>query len=236
MSSGVIFRAPRVMIAIGLIVTFMGNASASPNTLTVQDPRPVAKAIQELDKRYGWQITYEDPPYSRYSDMPDVTPSVQEGSSVVPGASHVTVPNAAILSFPLPATNQDELTSVNAVVKIYNESHRGFAFAVMQGAGPSRRAPANDRLSRKPRAGDAGIGRGDHDRAKGANCRRVPRRDLQESFHRYQYTSRDGHCLAKYVTSDEDLHRRIRNGAIDFRTMDSRAPRRLFMAVIVFSP
>jgi hypothetical protein len=135
MSSVVIFRAPHVMIAIGLIVTFMGNASASPNTLTVQDPRPVAKAIQELDKRYGWQITYEDPPYSRYSDMPDVTPSVQEGSSVVPGASHVTVPNAAILSFPLPATNQDELTSVNAVVKIYNESHRGFAFAVMQGAG-----------------------------------------------------------------------------------------------------
>jgi hypothetical protein len=73
MSSVVIFRAPRVMIAIGLIVTFMGNASASPNTLTVQDPRPVAKAIQELDKRYGRQITYEDPPYSRYSDMPDVT-------------------------------------------------------------------------------------------------------------------------------------------------------------------
>jgi hypothetical protein len=57
MSSVVIFRAPRVMIAIGLIVTFMGNASASPNTLTVQDPRPVAKAIQELDKRYGWQLT-----------------------------------------------------------------------------------------------------------------------------------------------------------------------------------
>jgi hypothetical protein len=132
MSSVVMFRARRVMITVGLMVTFLGNASASPDTLTVQDPRPVAKAIQELNKRYGWQITYEDPPYSRDSDMPDVTPLVQEGSNIAPG---VTVPKAAILSFPLPATNQDELSTVEAVVKIYNESHRGFEFAVVQGDG-----------------------------------------------------------------------------------------------------
>jgi hypothetical protein len=36
----VIFRAPHVMIAIGLTVTFMGNAIASPNTLTVQGIAP----------------------------------------------------------------------------------------------------------------------------------------------------------------------------------------------------
>jgi hypothetical protein len=135
MSSVVIFRARHVMIAMGLIMTFLGNASASPNTLTVQDPRPVAKAIEELDKRYGWQITYEDPPYRHVSDMPDVTPSVQEGSSVAPGANGVLVPKAAILSFPLPATSQDKSSTVNSVVKIYNESHRGFEFAVVQGAG-----------------------------------------------------------------------------------------------------
>ena len=135
MLSGVIFRARHVMIAMGLMAAFLCNASASPNTVTVQDPRPVAKAIQELDKRYGWQITYEDPPYNHDSDMPDVTPLVQEGALVAPDASHVTVPKAAILSFPLPATNQDELSIVNGVVKIYNESHRGFEFAVVRGAG-----------------------------------------------------------------------------------------------------
>src|SRR3984893_19497801 len=82
MSSVVIFRAPHVMIAIGLIVTFMGNASASPNTLTVQDPRPVAAAIQELEKRYGWQITYEDPPYVHYSDLTDVSDTDWPGTPV----------------------------------------------------------------------------------------------------------------------------------------------------------
>ena len=58
------FRASHVMIVLGLMVAFLGNASASPNTLTVQDPRPVAKAIEEFDKRYGWQTTYEDRPIS----------------------------------------------------------------------------------------------------------------------------------------------------------------------------
>jgi hypothetical protein len=67
--------------------------------------------------------------------MPDVTPSVQEGSSVAPGTSYANVPKAAILSFPLPATNKDELSTVNAVVKSYNEGHRGFEFAVVHGAG-----------------------------------------------------------------------------------------------------
>jgi len=40
----------------GLMVAFFGNASASPNTLTV-----LAEAIPELEKRYAWQITYGDP-------------------------------------------------------------------------------------------------------------------------------------------------------------------------------
>ena len=62
MSGLLIFRARRLMITMGLMATFLHNASASPNTLTVQDARPVAKAIQELEERYGWQITYDVPP------------------------------------------------------------------------------------------------------------------------------------------------------------------------------
>ena len=73
MSTVVIFSARHVMLTMGLIVTFLGNASASPNTVTVQDPRPVANAIQELEKRYGWLITYVAPPYSHNSAITDVT-------------------------------------------------------------------------------------------------------------------------------------------------------------------
>ncbi|MGH6812068.1 MAG: hypothetical protein ACREDM_06875, partial [Methylocella sp.] len=73
MSSVVIFRARQAMIAICLLAAFLGNASASPKTITVQSGRRVAEAVQELEKRYGWQINYEDPPYVHYSDIVEVT-------------------------------------------------------------------------------------------------------------------------------------------------------------------
>jgi hypothetical protein len=66
----VIFRARHVILTIGLVGIFMSNATDAPNSVTVQDPRPVAKAIQELNKRYQWQITYEDLPLTRRSDLP----------------------------------------------------------------------------------------------------------------------------------------------------------------------
>ena len=100
MSSVVIFRASHVVIAMGLMAAFLGGVSASPNTITVQNPRPVAKAIEELETRYGWQITYEDPPYVYYGDLTDVTdfgrPEVpvqsqsQLHAALQPGANHRT--------------------------------------------------------------------------------------------------------------------------------------------------
>ena len=70
MSSVVIFRVRHVMIAIGLMAASLGSASASPNTITVQQrATPVAEAIEELERRYSWQITYEDPPYVYYGDI-----------------------------------------------------------------------------------------------------------------------------------------------------------------------
>ena len=145
MSSVVIFRARHVMSAMGLMVAFLGNASASPNTLTVQDPRPVAEAILELDMRYGWQITYEDPLYIHYSDLTDVTDTNWPGTPVQslsqlqaaqqPGVNNRTlVPKGGSLTFTLPSADPDELGAVEALLKTYNESHRGFEFAVVQGA------------------------------------------------------------------------------------------------------
>jgi hypothetical protein len=31
--------------------------------LDVNDPRPLAAALEQLEKRHGWVITYDDPPY-----------------------------------------------------------------------------------------------------------------------------------------------------------------------------
>jgi hypothetical protein len=145
MSSVMIFRARHVMIAMGLMVTFCCNASASPNTITVQGGRPVAAAILELEKRYGWQITYEDPPYGYYSDITDVSDTDWPGVPVQSpsemqlaqesGTHHRTlVPKGGSLSFTLPSADPDELGAVEALLKSYNESHRGFEFAVVRGA------------------------------------------------------------------------------------------------------
>jgi hypothetical protein len=142
MFSVVIFRARHVMIAMGLMVTFLGNASASPNTVTVQDPRPVAKAIQELEKRYGWRITYEDPPYSDNSDITDVTYTPWPGVPVQSPSQLQAAqrehrrlgPKGGSLSFTLPSADPDELGAVEALVKSYNASRGGNAFAVVQGA------------------------------------------------------------------------------------------------------
>jgi hypothetical protein len=153
-----IFRARQLLMAIGLIAAFLGNASASPNTITIQGGRPVDKAIQELEKRYGWQITYEDPPYVHYGDITDVSdtnwpgtplqsqsqlqsvqpsvqPSVLQSAQREPGAhNRALVPKGGSLSFNLPSADPVELGAVEALLRSYNESHRGFEFAVVRGA------------------------------------------------------------------------------------------------------
>ena len=41
--------------------------------LFVEDPRPLAKAAELLEHRFGWRITYEDPPYVYIGDLVDNT-------------------------------------------------------------------------------------------------------------------------------------------------------------------
>src|SRR5262245_60382762 len=44
--------------------------------ISVNDQRPVALAAETLEKKYGWIITYEDPPYNE-SELVDVTDKVR---------------------------------------------------------------------------------------------------------------------------------------------------------------
>lgn len=41
--------------------------------LVVSDPRPVKAAITHLEKRYGWLVTYEDPPYMYAGELENVS-------------------------------------------------------------------------------------------------------------------------------------------------------------------
>jgi hypothetical protein len=45
--------------------------------LSVQDPRPLAKALDTLEAKYGWVITYEDPRYAYEEEIVDVTDTIR---------------------------------------------------------------------------------------------------------------------------------------------------------------
>jgi hypothetical protein len=68
--------------------------------LSVQDPRPLAKAIKMLEGKYGWVITYEDPRYVHPSEIADVTNTVRKDLyKYRPGeAPRVLVPKGGALS------------------------------------------------------------------------------------------------------------------------------------------
>ena len=55
-----------------MIVVCQGQ-DQPPVKLSVNDPRPVAEAVKQLQEKYGWIITYEDPRLSNESDLLDET-------------------------------------------------------------------------------------------------------------------------------------------------------------------
>src|SRR6266850_1436693 len=69
-------------------------------TLTVNSGRPVAEAAWELEKKYGWVITYEDPIYVNSGEIVDVTTQVRRDlDHYKPGeAPRVFVPKGGELS------------------------------------------------------------------------------------------------------------------------------------------
>jgi len=87
-------------IVLYVTVVFLGtNQAARPSpigpqnetSLTVTDPRPVAKAIGLLEARFGWQITYEDPPFEYEGDVADLTVRRDLGRALVPKEGRIEI-------------------------------------------------------------------------------------------------------------------------------------------------
>ena len=76
-------------------------------SVNVNDPRPLAAAIQVLENRYGWVITYEDPPYVHPSEISDVTLAVRK--DYAPTKPKVLIPlgGSFDFSYPVPSTAGD---------------------------------------------------------------------------------------------------------------------------------
>lgn len=98
-------------------------------SLSVQDPRPVAKALEELESKYGWVITYEDPLYVHPSETADVTAQVRKdvGKFRNGEAPRVLIPSGGSLAITYDVMSDTKLpVDRDAVIrKVLNANQSG---------------------------------------------------------------------------------------------------------------
>ncbi len=82
-------------LAVGLALV-VSIAGAETRTATVEDPRPLAKALESLETFYGVPITYEDPPYVNAGEIADASDQVRGGHSA---GRPILVPRGGSISF-----------------------------------------------------------------------------------------------------------------------------------------
>jgi hypothetical protein len=87
-----------LLAACALIATagYIQVAAQTLENITVSDPRPIAAALEALERRYGLAITYEDPEYVYSSDLKDVTALVRKDGRSFP---RVIVPKGGPFQF-----------------------------------------------------------------------------------------------------------------------------------------
>src|SRR5689334_24930415 len=60
-------------LIVSVAVSSSAAQAAPPLEFSVLDARPLKAVIDQLESRYGWIITYEDPPYENTAALDDVT-------------------------------------------------------------------------------------------------------------------------------------------------------------------
>jgi hypothetical protein len=95
-------------------------SSTQVDSITVDSGRPLSEALRHFQARYGWIVTYEDPPYAYGQDVVDVTDAVRNPASK-PSGHRVMVPRggpfAVTFVRPSPASSPtDVLEIVRAIV------------------------------------------------------------------------------------------------------------------------
>jgi hypothetical protein len=101
----------------------------------VNDSRPLASAVEILEQRYGWVITYEDPPYLYPPDISDVTAQVRRDRA---SDRRVLVPKGGSFQFayapPGVSSPTEAARILKALLEEYNGSGNPGAFRLVQTA------------------------------------------------------------------------------------------------------
>jgi hypothetical protein len=88
-------------------------------TISVNNGRPLASAVEEIEKRSGRVITYEDPFYLFPADTEDVTLAVRRDGRTEP---RVLVPRGGPFFFRYPASALDPSAALGKLIEEYNRS------------------------------------------------------------------------------------------------------------------
>jgi hypothetical protein len=85
-----------IITCVGATVVSVANVLAQGVTLDVQGSRPLSLVADELEERYHFAITYEDPSFYAPSQLEDVTTEVQRS----PSSARILVPRRKSLRLP----------------------------------------------------------------------------------------------------------------------------------------
>ena len=125
-------RNPAAVASIVLLASWpSGHARGEQFEVTVDDPRPLARAIDAIEQRFGWTVTYEDPPYENASEIEDVTTRVRRDGKTHP---RVLGPRGGAFHFSY-ARGSDAEGLLGALLERYEASgNPGFYRVFQEGA------------------------------------------------------------------------------------------------------
>jgi len=111
-----------VLTGLFILVSFAARGRDSQGVseikLSVEDARPVVKAIETLESKYGWVITYEDPRYVYDSDIADAKLEIRKNLDNYKSGetTKVLVPRGGALEFTYDVISDTNLPAVPATV------------------------------------------------------------------------------------------------------------------------
>lgn len=120
-----------VFIAVVTAIPLTAQREQPLEFSAVFDARPLAAVISQLETRYGWIITYEDPPYEAAADLDDVTLDVARDPQNFKGK--VLVPRRRRFDFKYPKADQPRAEDLlAAVIRDYNLAGNNDAFRLLR--------------------------------------------------------------------------------------------------------
>src|SRR4051812_8563367 len=128
-----------LVLSVALLLLCASRSSGQATSrldISVDDPRPLAACMDEIERKFGWVVTYEDPAYLNASEISDVTSSVRRDGKSYP---RVLVPRGGPFAFsyalPTDGSSADRAALLQSLLAAYQANgNPGFFRALAEGA------------------------------------------------------------------------------------------------------